>query len=938
MRLISSNESRGRTSRRGLLPHVDRLDSRVLLTGNPLPNDASTILLLHLDGSLAGAAGETPLSSGGTSFVPGVIGQAVHTDGGGALAYPAPGNILPGSGTVEFWIKPDWNGSPNPGHTFLQVGNAFDNGMILSIDGASNLRFIRWGDDPATPQVESSVERGVGFGAGDWVAGKWHHFAATWDGPSHRMTLYMDGRAVASADNDVTIGAFSNSTLTIGSGAGGASPGLAAFDELRISDRTRTAGEILEDVRLALGTPPPGPVPPAGVNPDAINPKVLLFVYDPIMENKGGLRQHELYNSNDPIALTDQVIADLRRDSHGLVNYQVVETRVVDAYPFLKDGFRYDDASYDQAITTGIFHNEAHGFANSHFDYNRFLADNNIPSRILSGEIDEVWLWTGNTDAAQTWESTMAGDGAYFCNSPPVEGVPSSRAFVIMGYNFERGVGEAIHSFGHRTESMMVHAYGRWQPDQADNWSKFTLLNKTAPGLGGVGNVHFPVNGVQDYDYDNSSVVLSNADDWYNYPDFKGTARAINVAEWSPARADPQRDYLNWWYDHIPHMKGTGSDYFLANWWRYIADTDQFKGSNSNLAATTGIPTISTVSPSDGASLSGVVSIRAQAQADGALGRVDFYIDGVYLGSDTLAPYTFAWDTSGIAGRHTIVTKAYELQNGSEAVSQAITVDLSGAPASNRAPALDPIDDRQVDEGTLMIVQARAIDADAGQSLRYSLVAGAPDGMSIDAITGRITWTSAAGAGSYVVTVGVRDDGSPVLSDSKTFRVSVRNAPPTIAGFRTTAKRGVLSRIVLTFNEGMDPETTKSPTAYRLVSAGRDRRFGTRDDKTLAIRSVLYDPSARTATLIPAGQIKLNQPLRLTIPSQTKPRDLAGELLDGNRDGTPGGEYVRPFGTPARAPVAIRSYVTKTSTAWGRARRAAYAGVWQSRHRSTTRR
>ena len=36
----------------------------------------------------------------------------------------------------------------------------------------------------------------------------------------------------------------------------------------------------------------------------------------------------------------------------------------------------------------------------------------------------------------------MAGDGGYWCNSPPVQGVPSRRAFVIMGWNFERGVGE----------------------------------------------------------------------------------------------------------------------------------------------------------------------------------------------------------------------------------------------------------------------------------------------------------------------------------------------------------------------------------------------------------------------------------------------------------------------------------------------------------------
>ena len=42
------------------------------------------------------------------------------------------------------------------------------------------------------------------------------------------------------------------------------------------------------------------------------------------------------------------------------------------------------------------------------------------------------------------WESTMAGKGAYDCNSPPVPGVDCPRIFVMMGFNYERGVGEML--------------------------------------------------------------------------------------------------------------------------------------------------------------------------------------------------------------------------------------------------------------------------------------------------------------------------------------------------------------------------------------------------------------------------------------------------------------------------------------------------------------
>lgn len=655
------------SSARRRRPSFDRLDARTLLSGVPLPNDAGTILLLHADGTLGGASGEAPSSVTGVSYEAGLLGQAARFGDPGTATFAAAGNVSPASGSVEFWIKPGWDGSPTTTHTFLQVGSPFDNGMVVVVDGASNLRLIRWGDDPATPAVETSVERGVGFGVGDWKAGAWRHVAATWDAATHRMALYLDGRQVATGD-DVALASFSGATLTLGSGPGGVTPADAAFDELRISDRARTSAEVFAGVRSVRGTPPAGPTPPAGVVADAINPKVLLFVYDPVMENKGGARQHAVYGHNDPIALTSQVVADLKASSHGLVNYQVVDSQVVDAYPYLKDGFRYDDASYDLAMTTGVFHNEQHGFPNSGFDYNRFIADNGIAARIESGEIDEVWLWTGNTDASGTWESTMAGDGAYWVNSPPVAGVDSSRAFVVMGWNFERGVAEALHSYGHRTESIMSRAYGRWRPDQDDNWSKFALLDKDAPGLGGVGNVHYPVNSVAEYRYDEPKVVVSNADDWYNYPNFLGTTRRFNSSEWSPTHVDPERDYLNWWYDHMPHMAGLGNDGYLANWWRYIADVDQFKGSNANLAATSGIPTVSLARPADGS------PFRATASADGALGRVDFYVDGVFAASDSLAPFTFDWQALGRTGAHTIVAKAYELQNGTEAVSNTVVV------------------------------------------------------------------------------------------------------------------------------------------------------------------------------------------------------------------------------------------------------------------------
>ncbi len=452
-------------------------------------------------------------------------------------------------------------------------------------------------------------------------------------------------------------------------------PTLADVNQIEIHQDTWDYGfaiyyDGLEFVSLTPGgVPPPGPPPPPGVNPDLVRPRMLFFAYDPIMENRGGRRMHEVYGWGDPVALTQGIVRDFQSNSHGLFLPQIVETRIEDGYWYHKDGFIYDDASYDLAATTGTYHT-------SGFDYVRFIADNGLAPRVLGGDVDEVWLYQGV--GAGTWESTMAGDGGYWCNSSPVQGVPSERLFVVMGWNFERGVGEAIHSYGHRTESIMVHSYKQWVPRRANNWSAFALLDKDAPGLGGVGNVHYPVNALHDYEYGNTNVVVSSADDWYNYPNFTGVTRSFNYTEWSPKGADTQRDYLNWWYHHLPHFAGRAPDGFLNNWWRYIADPEQFKAGDGNLAGTLGLPTVSLASPANGANVSGPVTVRANAVVDGALGRVDLYVDGAYHSSDTLAPYTFAWDTRGLLGPHTLVAKAYELQNGTEAVSALVTVNVEG--------------------------------------------------------------------------------------------------------------------------------------------------------------------------------------------------------------------------------------------------------------------
>jgi hypothetical protein len=120
----------------------------------------------------------------------------------------------------------------------------------------------------------------------------------------------------------------------------------------------------------------------------------------------------------------------------------------------------------------------------------------------------------------------------------------------------------------------------------------------------------------------------------------------------------------------------------------------------------------------------------------------------------------------------------------SRSASRTFTVTVGEV---NSAPVLDAISETVLDEGTQLRFTASANDGDLPvQRLTFSLGPGAPDGASIDAASGAFVWTpsEAQGPGVFPITVVVTDDGTPSLTDSKTFSVTVNevnSAPRLVA-------------------------------------------------------------------------------------------------------------------------------------------------------------
>lgn len=92
----------------------------------------------------------------------------------------------------------------------------------------------------------------------------------------------------------------------------------------------------------------------------------------------------------------------------------------------------------------------------------------------------------------------------------------------------------------------------------------------------------------------------------------------------------------------------------------------------------------------------------------------------------------------------------------------------------NDAPILSSISSQNLDEGTLLQFTNSATDIE-NNPMTFNLEPGVPDGAQINPTNGVFSWTpsEAQGPGTNSITVRVTDNGSPNLSDTETFFVTI---------------------------------------------------------------------------------------------------------------------------------------------------------------------
>ena len=96
-------------------------------------------------------------------------------------------------------------------------------------------------------------------------------------------------------------------------------------------------------------------------------------------------------------------------------------------------------------------------------------------------------------------------------------------------------------------------------------------------------------------------------------------------------------------------------------------------------------PTASITSPTSG-SVSGTVTVSANASDNVGVTRVDFYVNGALVGSDSAAPYQYSWNTTSVVnGTATLKAIAYDAA-GNSGPSSLVSVTVANGPPPDTIP------------------------------------------------------------------------------------------------------------------------------------------------------------------------------------------------------------------------------------------------------------
>ena len=114
------------------------------------------------------------------------------------------------------------------------------------------------------------------------------------------------------------------------------------------------------------------------------------------------------------------------------------------------------------------------------------------------------------------------------------------------------------------------------------------------------------------------------------------------------------------------------------------------------------------------------------------------------------------------------------------------------------------------------------------------------------------------------------------------------------------------SSLIVSFSEPLDPVSATSTTLYSVIEAGANGTFDNPDDVIVPISAITYTPGSTDVRVFFNGQVPEGN-YRFTISGAVGNAvvDQAGNAIDGDANGTIGGNFSRVFHLDLTAPTVV---------------------------------
>lgn len=218
--------------------------------------------------------------------------------------------------------------------------------------------------------------------------------------------------------------------------------------------------------------------------------------------------------------------------------------------------------------------------------------------------VNFVWIWAegeGGTNYSADFYEWVATRPTFYQTYGTNVPFCGSNTIVTNGFNYGRSVAEALHSMGHYMENLLQFTFGpstdlaNGQPGGTDMYDLFDGQASRYNGYNGLlntqtaacGDVHYPPNAVNGYDYGNNDVVWSNCSDYNPGNPSAALYWEVSAGSWQGIPCDPslgfdsedcnQESYLLWWMQNMPGYNNGVLDlyqYNMPDWWQYIVALD----------------------------------------------------------------------------------------------------------------------------------------------------------------------------------------------------------------------------------------------------------------------------------------------------------------------------------------------------------------------------